>query len=56
MKHSRWLRIFIGLILTWTAAGLALAQQAAKQADEFAALGQREARAIKYGDWQKLCF
>ena len=24
--------------------------------DEFAARGQREARDIKYGDWQKLCF
>ena len=33
------------------------AQQAAKPvADEFAARGQREARSIKYGDWQKLCF
>ncbi len=25
-------------------------------ADEFAARGQRDARAIKYGDWQKICF
>lgn len=25
-------------------------------ADEFAARGQREARSIKYGDWQKICF
>lgn len=24
--------------------------------DEFAARGQREARNIKYGDWQKICF
>ena len=24
--------------------------------DEFAARGQREARSIKYGDWQKFCF
>lgn len=24
--------------------------------DEFAARGPREARAIKYGDWQKICF
>ena len=30
---------------------------AAKAAsDEFAARGQREARNIKYGDWEKLCF
>ena len=27
-----------------------------QQPDEFAARGQREARDIKYGDWQKLCF
>src|SRR5204862_7471659 len=25
-------------------------------ADEFAARGQREARSVKYGDWQKICF
>jgi invasion protein IalB len=37
--------------------GLASAQQAAKPpSDEFAARGQREARSIKYGDWQKFCF
>jgi invasion protein IalB len=40
-----------------TAADLAMAQQAAKPAaDEFAVRGQREARAIKYGDWEKFCF
>lgn len=56
MRHARWLRLFFGFAFTLAAAGLALAQQAAKPADEFAARGQREARAIKYGDWQKLCF
>ncbi len=35
-----------------------MAQQAAPKsaADEFAVRGQREARAIKYGDWEKVCF
>src|SRR5215813_13351585 len=53
MRHQRWLLICFGLAL----AEPALAQQAAKPTtDEFAARGAREARAIKYGDWQKLCF
>ena len=54
MRHQRWLHICVGLVVTLP--GLALAQQAAKPADEFAARGQREARAVKYSDWQKLCF
>jgi invasion protein IalB len=52
MRHQRWLLICFGLAF----AEQALAQQAAKPADEFAARGAREARAIKYGDWQKFCF
>jgi invasion protein IalB len=57
MRHSRWLHFLFGAALALTAADLALAQQAAKPAaDEFAARGQRDARAIKYGDWQKFCF
>jgi invasion protein IalB len=52
MRHQRWLLVCFGLAL----AGQALAQQTAKPADEFAARGPREARAIKYGDWQKFCF
>ncbi|MCP4615705.1 MAG: invasion associated locus B family protein [Bradyrhizobium sp.] len=52
MPHQQWLLICFGLAL----AEPTLAQQAAKPADEFAARGPREARAIKYGDWQKLCF
>jgi invasion protein IalB len=56
MRHQGWPRICIGLALALPAAELSLAQQATKPADEFAARGQREARAIKYGDWQKLCF
>jgi invasion protein IalB len=45
------------------APALADGQQAAttasageKAAPEFALRGEREARAIKYGDWQKICF
>jgi invasion protein IalB len=44
------------VVLSLPVAAPALAQPAAKPADDFAARGQREARAIKYGDWQKLCF
>ena len=57
MRHTRWLHFLIGAALAFPAADLALAQQAAKvAADEFASRGQREARAIKYGDWEKFCF
>src|SRR3569833_2550682 len=57
MRHSRWLHFLFGAALALPAAGPVLAQQAAKAAaDEFAARGQREARAFKYGDWQKFCF
>ena len=57
MPHQRWLRICLGFALNLAVGDATLAQQAAKSAtDEFAARGQREARSIKYGDWQKLCF
>jgi invasion protein IalB len=57
MRYSRWLHFLFGAALALPAGDLVLAQQAATPAaDEFAARGQREARAIKYGDWQKLCF
>jgi invasion protein IalB len=47
--------IFLALALA--TAGATNAQQGPKPAtDEFAARGQREARAIKYGDWEKVCF
>jgi len=48
----------LGIAVALPAASPAFAQQAAPKpaADEFAARGQREARAIKYGDWQKFCF
>lgn len=53
MRHSLWLHLFA--LFSMAAPGLA--QEPAKPAaDELAAHGQREARAIKYGDWQKICF
>lgn len=57
MRHSRWMRICLALALALPAAEFTFAQEAARPAsDEFAARGHREARSIKYGDWQKLCF
>jgi len=57
MHHPRLSRILPAVALIVAAAGVATAQQAAKPlADEFAARGRREARSIKYGDWQKFCF
>jgi invasion protein IalB len=57
MRHSQWLCICFGIALALPPVERAFAQQAAKPAaDEFAARGQREARSIKYGDWQKVCF
>ena len=57
MRHQRFSRVLLGTAFLMAAVGMATAQQAAKPAaDEFAARGQREARSIKYGDWQKFCF
>ena len=61
MRYSSWLRLVICIALGLPATDRALAQAtpptaANVAADEFAARGQREARNIKYGDWEKLCF
>jgi invasion protein IalB len=61
MRHSSWLRLLLGTAVALLAADPAFAQAAPPAttkaaADEFAARGQREARSIKYGDWQKICF
>jgi len=62
MEHSLWLRLLLGSAIALSAADPAVSQAApptaakAAASDEFAARGQREARDIKYGDWQKLCF
>ncbi|MBR1120977.1 invasion associated locus B family protein [Bradyrhizobium lablabi] len=57
MRHFRLLQFLFGVALTVSSTAPALAQQAKKlAADEFATRGQREARAIKYGAWQKICF
>jgi len=57
MRYSSGLGLLLGIVLTSLAVHPAMAQEAAKAAqDEFAVRGQREARSIKYGDWQKYCF
>src|SRR6478752_1517091 len=61
MRHSSWLRLLFGTAVALLAADPAFAKAAPPAttkaaADEFAARGQREARSIKYGDWQKICF
>jgi invasion protein IalB len=57
MQRTLLSGILLGIALAFPAADYVMAQQAAKPAeDEFATRGQREARAIKYGDWEKLCF
>jgi invasion protein IalB len=49
--------ILLATALALATAGATTAQQGPKpETDEFAARGQREARAIKYGDWEKVCF
>lgn len=61
MQHSSWRGLVFGVAVVLLGSDAALAQPAPPTAskaaeDEFAARGQREARNIKYGDWQKLCF
>ena len=57
MRHSLLSTILLGIALALPATDLVGAQEAAKPADdEFAVRGQREGRAIKYGDWEKVCF
>ena len=57
MQHSLISGLLLGIALALPATDRAAAQQAIKPAaDEFAVRGQREARAIKYGDWEKVCF
>jgi len=57
MRYATWSGLLLGIALALPVVDAAPAQQAAKPAaDEFAARGQRDARSIKYGDWQKFCF
>jgi len=60
MRHSLWLGPVFAVVAL-LAVDRAYAQVAPpavpkSSSDEFATRGQREARAIKYGDWQKICF
>lgn len=61
MQHSSWRGLVFGVGLVLSSPNVGLAQPAPPTAnraaeDEFAARGPREARNIRYGDWQKLCF
>ncbi len=61
MRQLSLLHLLVGSAIALSAAGQAHAQATPPAtpkaaADEFAVRGQREARAIKYGDWQKFCF
>lgn len=61
MQHLSWRGIVFGVAVVLLGSDAAFTQPAPPTAtkaaeDEFAARGQREARNIKYGDWQKLCF
>lgn len=57
MRYSSASSLLLGIVLALPAVQPVMAQEAAKAAqDEFAVRGQREARGIKYGDWQKFCF
>src|SRR4051794_29526531 len=59
MQYSSWLRPLFAI--AFCAVGPAYAQAPPPGApmtatDELAARGQREARNIRYGEWQKFCF
>ena len=57
MRYSSWSGLLLGIVLALPAIHPATAQDAAKPAqDEFATRGQRDARSIRYGEWQKFCF
>jgi invasion protein IalB len=61
MRYASWLYLVLGTAVSLSAAHPAFAQPKPPTADkvaadEFAARGPREARNIKYGDWQKVCF
>jgi invasion protein IalB len=57
MRYLSLRGILLGMALAVPAAGPAMAQPSSGPAtDEFAVRGQRDARAIRYGDWEKVCF
>jgi invasion protein IalB len=61
MQHSSFCGLVFGVAVVLHSPGAACAQPASPTAtkaasDEFAARGQREARNIRYDEWQKLCF
>lgn len=58
MRHITRLAVLLITISVLSPANDATAQQGhdPTAADEFAARGRRDARTIKYGDWEKICF
>lgn len=57
MRRQPLSSILLATALALATAAAAMAQQGLKPTtDEFAVRGQREARAIKYGGWEKVCF
>ena len=61
MQQPSWSGLVFGIAVALYGFDTAFSQAAPPTAtktapDEFAARGPREARNIKYGDWQKLCF
>lgn len=61
MQHSSFCGLVFGVAAVLISPDAAFAQPASPTAakadsDEFAARGQREARNIRYDEWQKLCF
>jgi invasion protein IalB len=61
MQHSSWRGLAFGIAVALSAPDAALTESAPPTAtqtatDEFAARGQRDARNIRYGNWEKLCF
>ena len=57
MRNIGLYGLLLGIMFASPATELVRAQQVSNPVpDEFAARGQRDARSIKYGDWQKYCF
>lgn len=56
MRYSFGFSLALVIVLALLPAAQPAMAQAKPAQDEFAARGQREARSIKFGDWQKLCF
>jgi invasion protein IalB len=55
MRHS--FAVLVAAVASLSSSDHVMAQQDIRgTADEFAARGQRDARTVKYGNWEKFCF